>query len=80
MLCMGTFACVMLMTVHACRWSRNQNPALCMTNLGWGSKEMGLLWWFLIDLAINIAGWAVASVLKVNTLGSLSLEPSSLEL
>lgn len=33
-------------------------------NLGWGSRELGLLWWWLISLAINLAGWVAASILK----------------
>ena len=30
------------------------------------SQEMGLLSWFVVDLAINIGGWAVASILQVS--------------
>jgi Na+/H+-dicarboxylate symporter len=29
-------------------------------------QEMGMLGWFLVDLAINVAGWAAAATLKVH--------------
>lgn len=32
-------------------------------------KEMGIFGWFLVDLAINWAGWAVAAALKVGSIG-----------
>lgn len=30
-------------------------------------KEMGLLSWLIVDLAINWGGWAVSAVLKVGS-------------
>jgi len=32
---------------------------------GGAIQEMGLLGWFAVDLAINVAGWAAAAFLKV---------------